>query len=174
MRGLPPCFFQTTLLTGGEHSSLPWKINPVKEVNSLRSSRSSPVEARWEPPASAGGATLQRRGKSPTSSNRALAPVSLGRCDNVGSGMLPAPQETRTFFTSFATWERRFILQSNPLCDLLLDVIRENRTRQRFEVHEFVFMRNHVHLTLTPAPLVSLEKAMQFIKGGFSYLARRG
>jgi putative transposase len=87
--------------------------------------------------------------------------------------MLPAPQETRTFFTSFATWERRFILQSNPLCDLLLNVIRESRTRQRFQVHEFVFMRNHVHLILTPAPLVSLEKAMQFIKGGFSYRARR-
>jgi putative transposase len=34
-------------------------------------------------------------------------------------------------------------------------------------------MRNHVHLILTPAPLVSLEKAMQFIKGGFSYRARR-
>src|ERR1700689_4571151 len=38
----------------------------------------SPMEARWEPPASAGGATLQRRGKSPTSINRALAPASLG------------------------------------------------------------------------------------------------
>jgi putative transposase len=87
--------------------------------------------------------------------------------------MLPAAQETRTFFTSFATWERRFILQSNPLCELLLEVIRENRTRQRFQVHEFVFMRNHVHLILTPAPLVSLEKAMQFIKGGFSYRARK-
>ena len=36
--------------------------------------------SRWEPPASAGGATLQRRGKSRTSINRALAPVSLGRC----------------------------------------------------------------------------------------------
>ena len=132
----------------------------------------STMEARWEPPASAGGATRQRRGKSRTSINRALAPA-LGRYDNVGSGMLPAPQETRTFFTSFATWERRFILQSNPLCDLLLDVIRENRTRQRFQVHEFVFMRNHVHLILTPAPLVSLEKAMQFIKGGFSYRARK-
>ena len=34
-------------------------------------------------------------------------------------------------------------------------------------------MRNHVHLILTPAPLVSLEKAMQFIKGGFSYRAKR-
>ena len=44
---------------------------------------------------------------------------------------------------------------------------------QRFQVHEFVFMRNHVHLVLTPAPPVSLEKAMQFIKGGFSYRARR-
>ena len=34
-------------------------------------------------------------------------------------------------------------------------------------------MRNHVHLILTPAPLVSLEKAMQFIKGGLSYRAKR-
>ena len=34
-------------------------------------------------------------------------------------------------------------------------------------------MRNHVHLILTPAPLVSLEKAMQFIKGGFSYRAKK-
>jgi putative transposase len=34
-------------------------------------------------------------------------------------------------------------------------------------------MRNHVHLILTPAPLVSLEKAMQYIKGGFSYRAAK-
>ena len=39
------------------------------------------------------------------------------------------------------------------------------------QVHEFVFMPNHVHLLITPAPDVSLEKAMQFIKGGFSYRA---
>jgi putative transposase len=84
-----------------------------------------------------------------------------------------APQETRTFFTSFATWERRSILQSNPLCDLLLDVLRENRAKLRFQVHEFVFMRDHVHLILTPGPFVPLEKAMQFIKGGFSYRAKK-
>src|SRR5579872_2791328 len=34
-------------------------------------------------------------------------------------------------------------------------------------------MRNHLHATLTPAPDVSLEKAMQFIKGGFSYRAKK-
>jgi putative transposase len=87
--------------------------------------------------------------------------------------MLLAPQKTRTFFTSSATWERRLILQSDPLCDLLLDVLRENRVKQRLQVHEFVFMPNHVHLILTPAPLVALEKAMQFIKGGFSYRAKK-
>jgi putative transposase len=87
--------------------------------------------------------------------------------------MLLAPQETRTFFPSSTTWERRLVLQSNPLCDLLLDVIRDNRAKQRFLVHEFVFMPDHVHLILTPAPLVSLEKAMQFIKGGFSYRAKK-
>src|SRR5271154_4096384 len=84
-----------------------------------------------------------------------------------------APQEDRTFFVTSATWERRSILQSHPLCDLLLDVLRENRAKKRFEIHEFVFMRDHVHLILTPAPLVSIEKAMQFVKGGFSYRAQK-
>jgi putative transposase len=83
-----------------------------------------------------------------------------------------APQETRTFFVSFATWQRRPILQSHTLCDLLLDVMRENRKKQRFQLHEFVFMRDHVHLIITPAPFASLEKAIQFIKGGFSYRAK--
>jgi len=36
-------------------------------------------------------------------------------------------------------------------------------------IHAFVVMPNHIHLLLTPAPEVSLEKAMQFIKGGFSF-----
>ncbi|MGP8155459.1 MAG: REP-associated tyrosine transposase [Candidatus Acidiferrales bacterium] len=84
-----------------------------------------------------------------------------------------APQETRTYFVTSATWSRKSILQSHPLCDLLMDVLRENRAKQRFEMHEFVFMPDHVHFILTPAPLVSLEKAIQFIKGGFSYRAKK-
>ena len=87
--------------------------------------------------------------------------------------MALAPQETRTFFTSSATSDRRFILQSNPICYLLLDVIRQHRAKRRLEIHEFVFMPDHVHLLPTPAPEVSLEKAMQFIKGGFSFRAKK-
>jgi putative transposase len=87
--------------------------------------------------------------------------------------MTLAPQETRTFFISTATWKRRLILQSNRLCDLLLDVLRQNRAKERFQLHEFVIMRDHLHLILTPAPAIALEKAVQFIKGGFSYRAKK-
>ena len=87
--------------------------------------------------------------------------------------MTLAPQEIRTFFTSSVTWERRLILRSSALCDLLLDVLRQDRAQGRYEIHEFVFMRDHIHLILTPAPDVSLEKAMQFVKGGFSFRAKK-
>jgi putative transposase len=36
-----------------------------------------------------------------------------------------------------------------------------------------VIMPNHFHLLLTPAAEIPLEKALQFIKGGFSYRAKR-
>jgi len=72
---------------------------------------------------------------------------------------------------SFSTFQRIFLLQPDRFCELLLDVTRQNRREQRFEMHEFVFMPNHAHMVLTLAPQVSLEKAIQFIKGGFSFRA---
>jgi putative transposase len=34
-------------------------------------------------------------------------------------------------------------------------------------------MPDHFHLILTPAPDISLEKAVQYIKGGFSFRAKK-
>jgi putative transposase len=59
------------------------------------------------------------------------------------------------------------------MAQLLVDVLAENRKKGRFLLHEFVVMPNHFHLLLTPAAEVSLEKAVQFIKGGFSFRAKR-
>lgn len=39
-------------------------------------------------------------------------------------------------------------------------------------LHEFVVVRDHFHLLITP--LTSLEKAVQYIKGGFSHRAKVG
>jgi putative transposase len=36
-----------------------------------------------------------------------------------------------------------------------------------------LIMPNHFHLLLTPAAEIPLEKALQFIEGGFSYRAKR-
>jgi putative transposase len=51
----------------------------------------------------------------------------------------------------------------------MLDVLQHYRAQGRFALHAFVVMPDHVHVLITPAHDVSLEKAVQFIKGGFSF-----
>ena len=63
--------------------------------------------------------------------------------------MLQAPQSTRTFFVSSTTVGRRALLQSDRMAQLLVDVLAENRRKQRLLLHEFVIMPNHFHLLLT-------------------------
>ncbi|MGH9601444.1 MAG: transposase, partial [Terriglobales bacterium] len=74
-----------------------------------------------------------------------------------------APQEQRTFFVTSVTYGRRMVFRSQPWADLLIEVCQESRRKDRFLLHEFVLMPDHFHILLTPAPEVSLEKAMQFI-----------
>jgi REP-associated tyrosine transposase len=59
------------------------------------------------------------------------------------------------------------------LARLLLDVLYENRKLGRFQLHEFVVMPDHFHLILTPAPDKPLERALQYIKGGYSFRVKR-
>lgn len=40
-------------------------------------------------------------------------------------------------------------------------------------VHDFVIMPDHVHILMTVPGALSIEKAMQLIKGGFSFRAKR-
>jgi putative transposase len=84
-----------------------------------------------------------------------------------------APQQIRTFFVTSVTSGRRALLQSHRSATLLIDVIQDNRKKARFALHEFVIMPNHYHLLITPADEVPLEKAVQFIKGGFSFRVKR-
>ncbi len=45
--------------------------------------------------------------------------------------------------------------------------------RKKFKVHDFVVMPDHVHVLLTVDGDMSIEKAVQFIKGGFSYRLKK-
>src|SRR5438309_1988956 len=84
-----------------------------------------------------------------------------------------APQEVRTFFITSSAHQKHSIFQTDRMALLFIDVLRDNREKKRFTLHEYVVMRNHIHLILTPAPKHSVEKCMQFIKGGFSFRAKK-
>jgi putative transposase len=79
----------------------------------------------------------------------------------------------RTFFVTSSTWERRAILRSERMARLLLDVLYSYRRAGRYLLHEFVVMPDHFHLLISLPPRMAVEKAVQLIKGGFSYRAAK-
>ncbi len=56
---------------------------------------------------------------------------------------------------------------------LLIDVLRSNVAAGKFQLHEFVIMPDHLHLLMTLPVDMTIEKAMQLIKGGFSYRLKK-
>jgi putative transposase len=83
-----------------------------------------------------------------------------------------APQQIRTYFVTSVTAERRRIFQVTANAELLQQTILGYRRQNKFLLHAYVIMPEHFHVLLTPAPEVSLEKAVQFIKGGFSFRSK--
>lgn len=68
------------------------------------------------------------------------------------------------------TWARRALFSKERWARLLIDTLYHYRG-SAYLLHEFVVMPDHIHILLTPK--ASLEKAAQFIKGGFSYRAKK-
>jgi putative transposase len=75
----------------------------------------------------------------------------------------------RVFFITTVTAQRRPIFQREAPARLLIETLAHYRDQGRFLLHEFVIMPDHLHALLTPAEEISLERAVQFIKGGFSF-----
>jgi putative transposase len=75
----------------------------------------------------------------------------------------------RTFFITSVTAQRRTLFQRDAVSDLLVDVFQHYRDQGKYLLHDFVIMPDHFHALVTPANEISLEKAIQFIKGGFSF-----
>jgi putative transposase len=92
------------------------------------------------------------------------------RNSQFGSVSNPFP---RTFFITSKTNGGRSYLQTERMATLLIDVLRSYHKAGKFKVHDFVVMPDHIHVLLALGPEMSVEKAAQFIKGGFSYRARK-
>jgi putative transposase len=87
--------------------------------------------------------------------------------------MAKAPQYLRTFFVTTRTSMGQRLLQSDRSAALLVEVLRSCVAAKRFEIQDFVVMPDHVHLLMTVGPDMSIEKAMQFIKGGYSWRVKK-
>jgi putative transposase len=81
---------------------------------------------------------------------------------NTGSG---------TYFITAATFRKNSLFQSDRMADLFVQVLLSYRSQNKYLLHEFVLMPDHFHLLITPA--LTLERALQLIKGGFSFRARK-
>jgi putative transposase len=88
---------------------------------------------------------------------------------------MAAPRRGNTgyscYFITASAFQKQNILQSDRMAGLFVDVLLRYRARGKYLLHEFVVMPDHFHLLITPQE--SLERAMQLIKGGFSFRAKR-
>ena len=80
---------------------------------------------------------------------------------------------SRTFFVTTKASLGRRLLQSDRNATLLIDVLRSNVKAGKFKVHDFVVMPDHFHALVTVSGDMTVERAMQLIKGGFSYRLKK-
>lgn len=81
-----------------------------------------------------------------------------------------ATSNGQTYMITSSTWGRRALFSQNVWAKLFIDTLYHYRGTV-YLLHEFVVLPDHVHVLLMPK--TSLEKAVQLIKGGFSYRAKK-
>jgi REP-associated tyrosine transposase len=79
----------------------------------------------------------------------------------------------RTFFVTSSVWGKRNLLQSARSAGLLIDMLYHYRKERKYLLHEFVIMPDHFHVLITVGAEMTVEKAVQLIKGGFAFRAGR-
>jgi len=79
---------------------------------------------------------------------------------------------SNTYFITASTWGNRSHFQTERMATLLIDVLLHYRSERRYLLHEFVVMPNHIHLLISPID-IRIARAIQFIKGGFSYRTKK-
>jgi len=78
--------------------------------------------------------------------------------------------DSLTYFVTANTWGSRALFQAEPIARLFLATLYDYRKQRKYQLHEFVVMPTHFHMLLTPD--VTLERALQLIKGSFSFRVR--
>jgi len=79
----------------------------------------------------------------------------------------------QTYALTSVAHQRRRIFQRDAIAELFIATLFRYRDAGKFQLHAFVVMPDHVHILLTPAPDLAIERCAQLIKGGFSFAVRK-
>ena len=80
----------------------------------------------------------------------------------------------QTYVLTTVAYQRRRVFQRDTIAELFIATLFRYRDAEKFQIHAFVVMPDHVHILLTPAPEMAIERCAQLIKGGFSFAVRKG
>jgi putative transposase len=78
-----------------------------------------------------------------------------------------------TYFISSRTWQSRALFQNPKAAELFVATMLHYRDNQAYQLHAFVLLPEHFHLLVTPSAQLSLERAVQLVKGGSAHKIRR-
>jgi putative transposase len=78
-----------------------------------------------------------------------------------------------TYFITSRTWQSRALFQNPKAAELFVATILHHRDNQAYHLHAFVLMPEHFHLLVTPSAELSLERAVQLVKGGSAHTIRK-
>jgi putative transposase len=77
-----------------------------------------------------------------------------------------------TYFVTANVLEKKSLFQVEKIAHLFLQILFDYKKNEKYLLHEFVVMPDHFHLIISPVG-ITLERAMQLIKGSFSFQFNR-
>jgi putative transposase len=81
-------------------------------------------------------------------------------------------QKLESYAITILTYQRRNLFQRIENAELMIHTLFRYRDADRFALHGFAIMPDHLHILITPAIDQSTSRCVQLVKGGFSFAVR--
>jgi putative transposase len=82
-------------------------------------------------------------------------------------------QTQSTYVITISTFQQHRHFQRTANAEIFIATLFQHRDNGRFQLHAFVVMPDHTHILITPAIDQSTAKCIQYIKGTYSFVARK-
>lgn len=82
-------------------------------------------------------------------------------------------QKSSIYAITILTFQRHAHFQRPANAELFITTLFRYRDQEKFKLHAFAIMHDHVHILLTPAIDLSTPRCIQLLKGGYSFTVRK-